>query len=148
MNYHRGGYTIRCYYLTDKILRITCKPNIYCKAENNNHKNVMLSRHEHIRKNYIFGAFFQCLTHLQYWWWNCISILYFLYKKYYLDILDNNNSTLLKFNCSLEVQLIKSIKRVDIICKTRTIYDTCFNFHTSLHFNSILTFRSNNRHLF
>ena len=62
MNYHRRGYTIRCYYLTEKILRITCKPNIYCKAENNNHKNVMLNRHEHIRKNYIFGAFFQCFN--------------------------------------------------------------------------------------
>ena len=52
MNYHRRGYTINCNYLTDKIPRITCKPNIYCKAENDKHENVMLNGHEHIGKHF------------------------------------------------------------------------------------------------
>ena len=62
MNNHRRGYTITCNYLTDKITRITCEPNICCKAENDNNKNVILNGHELTGKHFYVGN----ITHLQY----------------------------------------------------------------------------------
>ena len=41
MNYHRRGYTISCNFLTDKITRITCKPNICCKSSTERKKNYL-----------------------------------------------------------------------------------------------------------
>ena len=149
MNYHRRGYTIRCYYLTDKIPRITCKPNICCKVENDNHKKCYVKWAWTYRKTFLCSEHFFNVSMTHYNKFDETVFLSFIFCIGNVTFTsNNNNSTLLKFNCSLEVQLIKSIKKVDIICKTRTIYDTCFNFHTSLHFNSILTFRSNNLHLF
>ena len=62
MNYDRRGYTINCNYLTDKIPRIACEPNICCKAENENNKNVMSNGHEHIGKHFYVCNIFECFN--------------------------------------------------------------------------------------